>query len=822
MQREVRRLWNEKGVYKADHNPGPLYTIDTPPPTASGTLHIGHVFSYTHTDIIARYKRMSGFSVVYPFGVDGNGLATERFVEKKLGIRGHHMVRSDFVKVCLRETEFVSSSFKSLWADMGLSVDWNLFYSTISPRVQAIAQESFSELFAKGFVYRKADPALYCPACRTSVAQAELDDREIASFSNDIVFESDGGEALVVSTTRPEMLPACAALFYHPGDSRYVGFAGTHAKVPLFGHRVPIIADEQVSMDKGTGLVMCCTFGDRADITWYKKHNLAYKRIINSEGCLAPDTGILAGLSIAEARVRAVESLAASGLLRNRTALTHMVNVHERCKNEIEFVVLSQWFIRILDYKKEILELADRISWHPSYMKARFVDWVSNLGWDWCISRQKFYGVPFPVWHCKDCDYVIVAALSSLPVDPQETLYAGCCPRCKGTNIKPDTDVMDTWNTSSLTPYIVYDTYTKRGKEPLFQDDAASHFLPMALRPQAHDIIRTWAFYTIVKTWMHSREIPWKAIVISGHVLNEGNRKISKSAGGAAITPEALLQRYPADAIRYWAASGALGQDIAFSESQIQNGHRLVVKLWNAFRFLHENSIECDPQKVPESLGTINAWILHNASMCFEAYTHSLEGYEFGPALARLERFFWDDFCDNYLELVKDYIFNPGRYDTASLEATRWTLYTVGLRLLTMYAPYVPHVTEKLYQLLYKKHYEAVSIHQLKFSAIHEPYTCTRELEDAKFIMSIVSHVRKLKTESQLSLRTELALLSIVCDDTRHREIVSGNARVLEGVTQARAISCEPSGDAATAGNERIYQSDEGLCAVVICPLEAT
>jgi valyl-tRNA synthetase len=787
-EQEAQRLWQQGKIYKAENNPGVPYTVDTPPPTASGTLHIGHVFSYTQADIIVRYKRMMGFSVVYPFGVDGNGRATEKYVEKKRGIRKNTMARSEFIRVCLEETELMGQAFKELWTRLGLSIDWDLFYSTISPRVQKISQESFIELYKKGYIYRKADPALYCPTCRTSVAQAELDDAQVASVFNDIVFKDAQGRDLIVGTTRPEMLPACVALLYNPSDSRYTYLRDTEVTVPVFGFKVPVIADEAVATDKGTGLVMCCTFGDKTDVAWYKKYKLPYKKIFDQAGKFLEHTGILAGLNIKDGRARIIEELKNAGLLRGQKPIVHTVNVDERCKHEIEYVVLSQWFVRILDFKKEFLELADTIEWYPVFMKARYIDWVKNLNWDWCISRQLFYGIPFPVWHCQDCGHTILADVKDLPIDPQERPYTQPCPQCHGTHIEPDTDIMDTWNTSSLTPYIVYDLVHGQARATVFDDKSLTAFLPMSMRPQAHDIIRTWAFYTMVKAWMHNRTTPWKSIVISGHVLSDAGGKISKSKGGADTTPDGLLKRYPADAVRFWTASGTLGQDIIFSENQIQIGQKLIVKLWNAFRFIHEHIQVCDVSAITYDLGAVNEWILFRSHETFTSYRNYLDKSEFSLALSTVEELFWRDFCDNYLEIIKDQLFNPHLYTQVQVRATKWTLHNVGLRVLQMYAPYLPHIAETLYQSIYRQTVGVPSVHQTRFSDIQQPRSCPEDRQCAESIIAIVAQVRKLKSDHQLSLKTTVNNLSVGVATEELGEQLRQYDQVIKGVTQALSV----------------------------------
>ena len=829
----AQQLWAQQQTYAMDNNPGPLFSIDTPPPTVSGTLHIGHIFSYTQTDIIARYKRMNGYSVFYPFGFDDNGLPTERYVEKKRNVRGHEMSRSEFIKICIEESHSAADTFKRLWQRIGLSANWNDTYSTISDASRKISQESFIELFKKDYIYRKQEPALYCTTCRTSVAQAELDDKELPSSFNDIIFKDSDGNDLIIATTRPELIPACVAILYNPADIRYKHLHGKQAIVPLFGQSVPILPDELVSIEKGTGILMVCTFGDKTDVIWYKQYNLPYLQVIGLDGKITDIGGFLEGLSVTDARAAIIAKLREEKLLIREQAISHSVSVHERCKKPIEFVILPQWFISILPYKQNFLDIANTINWYPTFMKARYNDWVENLAWDWGISRQRFYGIPFPAWHCQDCATILLAHPNQLPVDPQEVPYDGPCINCGSTKIKPDTDVMDTWNTSSLTPYICYDLfqkinssailrYTPTGHsgragenfhcaseknlhsvrpecfcpqkciEGLFDDQEVSKFIPMSMRPQAHDIIRTWAFDTIVKAWMHQGTIPWKDIVISGHVLSDKSdkkEKISKK-DGTAMDPELLLQKHSADAIRYWTASGRLGNDIMFSEEQLAIGQKLITKLWNAFKFAEPHLAEFNtPHTPPACLGAVNEWLLHTISACFKKYTQYFEQQEFGLALDTVEQFFWNDYCDNYVELVKNQLFNPEQYSADQVYATRWTLYHVGLRLLQLYAPYLPHATETIYQELYRKHENVVSVHQTRYQSIQTPYTFESQAAIMRTVIEVVSQVRKLKTERQLSLKTPLATLQIFAPTQTACDALAEHDQLIRGITQAAEIN---------------------------------
>ncbi len=778
-EKQAQDFWASENVYTAENNPGQLYSIDTPPPTVSGALHIGHIFSYTQTDIIARYKRMSGYSVFYPFGFDDNGLPTERFVEKKLQVSPYQMTRSAFIELCLKETHSVEDQFKQLWQRIGLSVDWSACYSTIDENTRRISQKSFIELYKKEYVYRKDEPALYCTSCRTSVAQAELDDVELPAVFYDVAFKDHHNNNLVISTTRPELIGSAVALLYNPNDSRYQKLAGTKARVPVFNYEIPILADEQVKIDKGTGLVMFATFGDKTDIDWFKKFSkiVSYRPSFGRDGRFLESTGPLAGLKAKPAREKIVELLAQENLLLGQKQIVHAVNVHERCKTPIDYLMLPQWFLKILPYKQKFIELGEEINWYPSFMKARYKNWVENLNWDWGLSRQRFFGIPFPVWYCADCETVILADEKQLPVDPQETKPAQC-PHCKSKNIVPDTDVMDTWNTSSLTPYICRELASDK-----------KNFLPMSMRPQAHDIIRTWAFYTIVKSWMHNALIPWRDIVISGHVLSSEKEKISKSKENSPLVPENLLKLYPADAIRYWTASAGLGYDVAFSENQLKIGQKLLVKLWNACKFIQEHGAH---NSTINNRGLLNNWILDKASFCYHQYKHYFEQHELNLALDTVEKFFWHDFCDNYLELIKDQLFNPGNYSPEEVAATKDTLHALGLRILQLYAPFIPHITEIIYSFLYKNNLKINSLHRTKFDLLHAAVQLPDQARETnntiELLLTVVQEVRKLKTEQQLSLKTPLIEL-IISSDKNKLDKIRVQENLLKGITGALKIS---------------------------------
>ena len=779
---QMRQLWQQTKAYQTTIDGFIPFTIDTPPPTISGSLHIGHIFSYTHTDILARYKRMTGHNVFYPFGFDCNGLATERFVEKKHNTHVAKIGREKFIELCLSTTQEAKIKFIDLWQTIGLSANFDKTYSTISPEIQKISQESFIRLVKKGFCYIKEEPALFCTKCRTTVAQAELDDIEFSTTFNNIEFKNKDGQKLIIATTRPELLPSCVALLYNPNDSRYIQLKNTKAIVPIFNQEIPILQDDSVSIEKGTGLVMVCTFGDKTDIEWFKKFKLPYKQSIGHDGKFVENTGPLAGLNVEQARTTIINLLKSNNLLLDQKQITHCVNVHERCKHPIEYAILPQWFINIVNNKQKFLDAADKINWHPQHMKSRFIDWVSNLSWDWCLSRQRVYGIPFPVWYCNDCFEILTAPIEALPIDPQYTPYAGPCPQCGSNNIRPEKDVMDTWNTSSLSPYICKQLNSNTDQSP-FED---ATYLPMSMRAQAHDIIRTWAFYTIIKSWMHQEQIPWHDIVISGYVLSEQNEKISKSKGNSPIEPEQLLKLYSPDAIRFWAASGTLGQDTAFSIDQIKIGQKLTNKLWNAFKFAHINLQNYEHNfSQPEQLGTINQWILDATHNSLDKYKKYFQNYEYSLALQSVEHLFWNDFCDNYIEIIKDQFFNPDKYKEEEILATKWTLHTTMFMILQMYAPYLPYITEYLYQLLFFSSQKIKSIHLTQL--LQEIPTAKENNENINIILEIISNVRKLKTLNELALRTELAVLTLSISD-KHKQLIKQEETIIKGTCKAKEL----------------------------------
>jgi valyl-tRNA synthetase len=748
-EKKWQEYWKEKQIYKFDRESDrEIYSIDTPPPTVSGSLHIGHIFSYTQAEMIARYHRMQGKNVFYPFGFDDNGLPTERLVEKEEGIRAKDLPRSEFIRKCLGTTRKYEEEFRQLWQSLGFSVDWDLQYETISPGSQKISQASFLDLARKGKAYIREMPVLWCTTCQTSIAQAELETAEKESGFNYIIFMV-GEERLSVATTRPELLYGVVALFVNPLDDRYAKRIGGKAVVPLYDYEVPILGDEKVSLEKGTGVVMCATFGDTADLEWFNSHGLSYRKVICTDGSIAEEVPLIGGKKVQEARELIITRLRETGLLEKSESIVHTTAVHERCSKAIEIIPSRQWYIDILSHKQEFLQAGEQIEWYPASMKIRYDHWVENLKWDWCISRQRYFGVPLPVWYCSKCGKTLLAHESQLPVNPLETMPEQAC-ECGSTGFVPEEAVMDTWATSSVTPMI----NGKWGEE----EDFTEKLLPMSMRTQAHEIIRTWAFYTIVKSIYHTGKIPWKDIMICGFVMAKKGEKISKSKNNAESSPKALVLKHSADAVRYWAANARLGSDTMFAEEDLLVSHRFLTKLWNASKFalLHLPDYNCEP---PAVIKPIDRWILSRRDSVFRAAKETLNQYEAGMARGEIDAFFWNDFCDNYLEIVKDRLYKPEIHGVQEKRSAQYALYRGLLGILELYAIYVPHMTEEIYQAYFRRQEELPSIHLLQWE---EPGAADQDiLRFGEITTEIVGEVRKYKSQRNLSMKVPISRLEI-------------------------------------------------------------
>lgn len=816
-------VWAEQGTYRFDREAALLgdrsqvFSIDTPPPTASGSLHMGHVFSYTHTDCMARYKRMAGFNVFYPIGWDDNGLPTEKRVQNYYGVRGDASLphdpafeppfrgdakstkaadempisRQNFIDLCDELTVKDEEAFESLFRRIGHSYDWSITYRTIDDHSRAVAQQAFLRNLARGEAYQAEAPGLWDVTFQTAVAQAELEARDYPGAYHRVAFHrTDGGGPVYIETTRPELVPSCVALIAHPDDERYQPLFGTTVTTPLFGVEVPVLAHPAAEMDKGAGIAMCCTFGDLTDVLWWRELRLPTRSVVTRSGRLqteVPEWLVgsageslyadgLAGKTAFSAREAVVEALRASGDLDGEpTPTQRKANFYERGEKPLEIVTSRQWYIRNggrdADLNAALVARGEEIDFHPGFMRSRYTNWVSGLNGDWLVSRQRFFGVPIPVWYPVDADgepvydRPIVPAESELPVDPAANPPAGYTEDQRGVpgGFVGDPDVLDTWATSSLSPQIAGGWRGRDGSED--QDPLWEKVFPFDLRPQAHDIIRTWLFATVVRSHWEHGSVPWTNAAISGWILDPDRKKMSKSRGNV-VTPEDLLKEHSADAVRYWAASGRLGTDAAYDVGQIKVGRRLAIKVLNASKFALSFG-EVDGDLAAQVTQPLDLALLAGLRDVVARATAGFEAWDFTRALEVTEQWFWS-FCDDYLELVKDRAYGGhGEAEAASARATLRIALDVVLRLL---APVLPYVTEEVWSWTHDG-----SVHRASWPTVDE----VPAGGDAAVLTSVgaaLAAVRKAKSEAKVGMRAEVPTMTLLAPAATIEHVRVGEA----------------------------------------------
>ncbi len=741
-ERKWQKQWKEWELYKFDFDsPRPVYSIDNPPRYASGALHLGHATGYSLIDFAARYHRQRGYNVMFPLCFDVNGTPVEVRVEKKFGINKYSVPRQKYIEMCEEYANSFIDSMTQQFEMLGESMDPSVYYQTDAPYYRRITQISFIKMLQKGLAYKGNYPVNWCPRCITALADAEVEYEQNVTKLNYIKFSiADSDEHIIIATTRPELICTCQTIAVHPTDMRYADLVGKHIVTPLFNKRVEVIADDKVDPAFGSGIVMICTIGDKTDLEWVMKYKLPLDKGIDEEGRMTSLAGPYEGMPVKEARERVIRDLTDADLIVKQEDLPQNVSICWRCHTPIEYLQVKQWFIRTMDFKKEVLERADEIKWFPEFMKVRLQEWVNSLQWDWVVSRQRYFATPIPVWECQQCDYVLPAKEEDCYIDPTITPpYKEACPVCGG-ELKGCQDVFDTWMDSSVSP--LYNTFWQRNEEKF------KKLYPMSLRPQSHDIIRTWAFYTILREHLLTDQIPWEHIMIHGFIMSPDGAPMHTSMGNI-IDPMPLLESYGADALRYYACTCSLGEDHAFRERDVVHGKKLCTKIWNLGKLI-ERTVTERPERV--QLRPIDRWIMSRYTRVLETVTGHLDTYNFDKAMREVENFAWKEFADHYVEMSK--------YRTRDGDrSVRYTLYTIYMGILKMMAAMLPHVTEDAYRPFAEMD-GSKSIHVSKWP---EPEKVDEEAEvKGELVKDIIAAVRNWKAEKKYPLNKELLAVEIV------------------------------------------------------------
>jgi len=744
----ITKFWEENKLFKFDRDSNkPSFCIDTPPPFTSGVPHMGHALWWTWNDVVSRYKRMRGFNVLLPQGWDCHGLPTELQVEKNFKVK-----RSDkqkFLEACKMWTDDMIKKMKTKMIEMGYSSDWDFEYSTDSKDYIAFVQKTLLNLFNRKLLKRVEHPVMWCTKCGTTLAKAEVGYREKEGILYDIKVPVEK-DYLIISTTRPEFIPACVAIFVHTNDTRYQKYAYKKATLPIFNREVPILSNEEVDMNFGTGVVYLCTYGDESDIKWQMKFKLPAINIITEEGKLNENAGFLKGLTIKEARSKIIEELGRLGLVVKENKFKHNVLCHtERgdCETPIEFLTKRQWAIEAIKSSKDILELSNEIEWHPDYMQKRLKNWVDSMDWDWIISRQRVYGTPIPFWYCGKCDKVFAPKPEELPVNPSIDEYKEKC-ECGG-RIIGETDICDGWIDSSITPLII---------SGYWKDDMKLYkkLYPNDLRQQGHDIIRTWAYYTMLRCYLETGMKPWKKVLMNGMILGPDGREMHKSIGNVVMLDE-VLSKQGADTIRAGLVMmGAFGNDVPFAWKDMNFTFKFLTKLWNIFRFSSEHLVKTKNKK----LTLIDFWILTKLQRVIEKVTKSFENFEFTEAFETMHTFIWHDVADNYLEMIKYRLF-----EDKAKESVITTLYDLLLASTKLLAPITPFIAEELWQNFFRKYEKEISVHISIWPEMNESLIDKDAEEMGDMTVAIISSIRQYKNKRGLALNAPIEMLTIECDD---------------------------------------------------------
>lgn len=760
IEKKWQKKWQEMKIYHFDFNSDkPTYSIDVPPRYASGPLHAGHAVHYTHIDFAARYKRMRGYNVFFPLCFDVNGIPVEERVERNLKITRKDIDRHEFIKLC---SEFAEKNIKTMtdqFTILGESMDPTIYYQTNAEYYRRITQISFIELYKKGYIYKGEFPVNWCPRCMTAMADAEVTyiDRKTSLNTIKFYFKDKPSEQILkfhgigkdingiyveIATTRPEMLPSCQIVAVHPTDERAPWLIDQKIIVPLFNKEVKIVEDESVDPDFGTGIVMICTIGDKEDLNWVFKYKLPIEMSIDEEGKMTGICGKYKGMNIEDAKKAVIEDLKKQNILIKQEPLDQNIGVCWRCKTPVEFINAKQWFLKTIIFKDMVLEKSNEMNWYPDFMKIRLEDWVNSLQWDWVISRQRYFATPIPLWECEKCEEVVLAKPEDCYVDPTiDNPPVSACPKCGG-KLKGCEDVFDTWMDSSISP--LYNTFWYRDNEKF------KKLYPMSLRPQAHDIIRTWAFYTILRCSLLTGKKPFENMMMGGFILSEDGTPMHASLGNV-IDPLEVIEKYGSDAFRCYAASCALGEDNPFRKKDVVRGVKLLTKIWNVQQFII--NVLKDEKPKQTTLIDIDKWILTKYSKLVTNCKMQMDNFGYSQTLKDVEYFLWHELADHYIEMIKSSI-----YENKSVESIKYTLYTLGLGTLKLFAPFFPHITEEIYTDFYKKFEGQESIHQTLWP---ETIIIDEEKEKAgEEVKKYISLVRSWKSEQKIALNAPIKAIT--------------------------------------------------------------
>ncbi|WP_294004264.1 valine--tRNA ligase [uncultured Methanobrevibacter sp.] len=779
------KKWEDEDIYKyIGDGSRPRYIIDTPPPYPTGLIHLGHVLNWVYIDMNARYRRLKGHDVLFPQGWDCHGLPTEVKVEETYGIKKNDVSRAQFREYCVDLTTKNIASMKSQMKAMGFSQDWNREFITMTPEYRRRTQYSFLKMYEEGLIYQGIHPVNWCPRCETAIAFAEVEYSDNTTFLNyvnfppavedsydDIVSSQASGkqadpkdEGILIATTRPELMAACVAVVIHPEDERYTHLLGKYVEVPLSHQKVKIIADEEVDPEFGTGAVMICTFGDKTDVSWVNKYDLEIIDIMDETGKLTEAAGRYAGMDLPSAKKQTIDDLDAEGYLLKQEQVDQNVGQCWRCKTPIEILVKKQWFVAVRELIKKTKDAAEEMNWVPEHMKSRMVNWADSMEWDWCISRQRIFATPIPVWYCKDCGKVMLPDAEDLPIDPTQDKPKHAC-ECGCEEFIGEEDVLDTWMDSSISPLSI-------AGWP--DEDYINHF-PADIRPQGHDIIRTWAFYTTLRCLALTGQKPFSDIVINGMVFGEDGYKMSKSRGNV-IGPEEVIEQYGADALRTWAANSVPGSDVAFDWKEIKHGYRFLRKFWNAFRFISMQIFdeEVSYDEVKDNLGPLDLWILSKLNNLNKTVDAAFAEYNFANTISSIEKFFWHDFCDEYIEAVKYRLYND--VSDESRRAAKYTLRCVIETSLKLLAPIVPFFVEEVYQ-----YFDDQSIHTTSWPEINEELINEDVENKGETTVELIDEVRRFKSASKIPLNAELAEVNVYTSDKELVDVFNQFGEDIEG-----------------------------------------